>query len=473
MIERKPLPLSADVNRNVDGVEVSDQNTILFDGYVDENGATVKRPGLEVFYDFATGLGSNLNGLFWWDNKQVVIAVVDGKTYSISYPGAVPTVTDLTGVILDISAKVSFATNGTYLFMANGGRIAYTDGGAATQWLGDADAPTQVTSVLVFDTYLLANNHNNIFYFSDVNDPLSWSALSFATATGNPDKIVALYSFQGDLYLLGSQTVEVWENDGTHPFIRVLGGTISTGCAAPNSVVNTENGLFWLDNKRRFASFAGRKIEHVSTPYDKVVQEFSTVSDCIAYRTDVSGRTFLIFHFPTAQRTLCYNASQDRWSEFGLWNSDLRAYENFLGKTSCHAEGWGVTLIGSRREGKIYKFSPTAYTDDGTNIRFFRQTGFINHGTRSLKRNHQLIFALKRGEGAASTNPKLVVRWQNDNEYIWSTEREIPLGAVGQSAITYRVFRTGTYNSRQYQISVTEPVPVSMVDGFEDVEVLR
>ena len=241
------VPIFQPVYRNVHGDELSDQNHLLMDGYLDERGYTNRRPGLSSFLDLGLGANNAVSGLFWWSQKGYAIAVSAGNIYKVEFTAGVASKTDLTGDALTSGQPVTFATDGTYVFIAADGRVVYTNGTASTAYLADADAPTTVSHVAYLDGYILANKVNsNTCYFSQVNDSLDWPALSFFSAAGDPDYVDALEVLNREILLLGPETMEVWENDGETPFSRVPGGFIQRGCIAPASIARIEDSLSGL-----------------------------------------------------------------------------------------------------------------------------------------------------------------------------------------------------------------------------------
>jgi hypothetical protein len=394
------VPLFSGVYKGADGIELSDDQAELMDAYLGELQQTVKRPGLTSLLTLDTGSAA-VNGLYWWDEKSLAIITSNGRTYKITRTGSLSNPsfasTDLTGTSLTVG-QTTFATDGTYIFMAAGGRIGYTDGTTTTALIADADAPTTVTHVGWLDGYVLANNLNNRFYWSDVNNSLSWGALNFASAEGASDSISALHVWDREIYLFGRRSLEIWENDGSTPFSRVSGGFKSSGCEAPYSIARTRTAAYWLNDERRFVSFVGRAIEPIAPGMNREVQRLAKVDDCIASTVLCDGYTFVIFNFPTANRTFVYNENNETWSEWGAFDSSTGLYDRFAAANIKYAQGWGMTLAGSNAGPLVFKLSSDVYSD-ASPIRVRRLTGLIDYGTLKLKRSNQLRLRVKRGQG--------------------------------------------------------------------------
>lgn len=468
-----PLPLAGKVYKNIDGIELSDESQLLLDGYLDEKGGTHKRPGLALEKDLGLGTNNGIDGIFWWGAKGYAICVSGGKVYKLTRSGGVISSTDLTGTgTPELDTPVSFAANEDYLFMANGGRIFYTDGTATTIYIADAHAPITVTHIAFIDGYLMANVVGSTdFQWSELDNPLSWIATDVSNADGNPDYVTALHIFSREIYLFGPNTLEVWENDGVAPFGRIPGGFYEIGTIAPYSVVNTNTSLFWLDQSKHFVerSLSG-DVKYIVSDYDKEIQSFETVSDCRGERIEIDGKPFLLFHFPGENRTLVYNYRDETWSEWGNYTGPSTTYDRWLGACYCFSPEWNLHLVGARHNSLIYSLSASNYTDNGDEIRLKRLTGHIDWGTPLMKRSSKLLLRLKRGGGEVS-DAKFMLRWKDDNKS-WSNEIEVSLGALGDYEIVKEIYPRGMYRTRQYEVTCTDAVPFIYIDAHETVEVL-
>jgi hypothetical protein len=469
-METVTIPITTGAYKNTDSTMLDEDSLSLYDCYLDEKEATNKRPGLASFVD--TGSAFPIDAVYWWSAKKMLIVVTRGLIFKINYPPAVPV--NITGTQLQQNARVSFATDGNYLFMANGGAILYTDGTTLTTPISDLDAPTSTTHIAYIDGYLIANNGTNNFQYSDANNAFSWQALSTARAAGDPDIISALRILNREIYLFGSQSIEVWENKGALPFARIPGGFIQSGTAAPYSIVVVENGMFWLNNFRRFVQYSGKGVEEISTPYDREIQNFQFVSDCFGERIDISGQSFLAFHFPSANKTLVLNrnTNPNSWSEWCFWDGEAGQYNRWLANSYCYAEDWGLNLVGSRTTGKVYRISSSLYDDDGSPIRAARITGNISYNTLKNKRSEEIRIRAKRGAVSTSTTPQIMFRWRDDNKNSWSSEKWLSLGNLGETDLILKLRRNGVFRTRQYEIASTDSVPFIISQAEEDVTIL-
>lgn len=461
-------PLIGQPYENVEDVELTDMNSTVVDGYVNEMDHIIKRPGLESWKN--TGTGLPVDGLYWFDEGECVLVVSNKRVWKITDSSG--TMTELTGsTALLAGGIVSFATDGTKVVMANGANMVHTDLSTLTT-MADAQAPTAVTHIASMDGYLLAMSSGQV-NFSDPLDITSWTALDMFQAEGTPDDNVAMGEAYRELIILGHRSVEFWYNDGTTPFSRLSGGNLPYGCSAPYSLARTGSTWMWLDHERRLVTMNGRQVVPVSNPYERVIQRYENVDDAVGYAMSVDGYPIYVLNFPTARQTLTYNYQTQKWSKWGYWNTTTGGHERFRGQAYCYARKWNMHLVGDWQNGLVYKAKRDVYTDNTNMIRTVVRTGHLNYGTESSKRSNTLRLRMKRGVGNASvTTPQITVRRRNNGMAQWENERWGSLGAVGQADIQLDFRRNGIFKATQLEIVHSDDSEFVLAGAEEDIESL-
>ena len=464
----QPVPLIGQPYENVEEVELDNMNATVVDGYVNEMDHIIKRPGLTSWKTLGTSL--SVDGLYWWDEQDCVIAVSNSRVWKIT--DAAGTMSEITGsTALLAGGIVSFATDGTKLNMANGGAMVHTDLSTLTT-MADAQAPTTVYDVASLDGYMLAMGLSDV-NFSDPLDMTSWLALDFFNPEGTPDDNLAMMEGFRELIILGQRSVEFWVNDGQTPFSRLSGGSQPYGCGARKSLQRTGGTWIWLGDDRRLLSMNGRSVESVSNPYERVIQRYSSVTDAVAFVSSIDGYPLYVCNFPAAGQTLVYNYQTKKWSKWGYWNSNKGTYERYRGQVYCYAKKWNFHLVGDWANGIIYKMDRSTYTDNGNPIRTIIRTGLISHGTSMTKRSHCLRLRLKRGQGNSDvTEPQVSIRRRVDGKGQWENERFGSLGQVGQHEVHLEWRRNGIYRTVQYEITHADASDFVLVGADELVEPL-
>jgi len=470
-----PIPLFTRSYKNADEAVLVDDAAIQYNGFIDELEGLNIRPG-EVL---ANNTAKRNDGLFMWPDKNFIISVNQGAVTLHTVSGE--TLVDayaVGSVTFSGSNIVSFCNSGTRVFMAGGGKINYVSETGVVTELADVDAPNNVTHVAFLDGYILAINGDGKFYWSNIPTITDWSVLDFASAEANPDNTKSLHVVQRQIYILGTVSTEIWENDGSSPFVRIPGGAIEVGCAAKYSPIKRGNTLMWLSHTREFVQFTGTDVEFISSRYNKEIAKFSDVSDCIGALIHQEGQEFCVFHFPTEQRTLVYNPALEDWSEWGNWDSMGSTWLPYDFRSTAYDLKTGKTFVGKHLAACLVCLNSDSRVDFTSGItsrpfKFLRRTGHIDNGTTKEKRLETLSFKAKRGTGISSGSPKLMLRYRNNGSNTWSNIREINLGDIGDTEHFIHLHRLGIYKSRQYEISATDNVPIVLSNAEAEITVLR
>lgn len=457
MAEWRDIPLIGQPYESVDDVQLDRWASTIVDAVpilVENKLHVQKRPGMTPFVTVPSGRG--IDGLYWWEANQCVLAVSDGRVWRIH--DASGHTTELTGTsTLQTSSQVAFADDGTRCIMANGASMTWTDGSTLAA-ISDPDAPSTVTHVVYLDGYILAlESTTGRVHFSDLMNALSWQASSFFNAESKPDRTLVLREGFRELLMLGADSVEFWINDGRTPFSRLEGSAQPYGTAAPYSVAQAGDTWIWLDHTRRLVTMTGRKVTAMSTPYDRVIQRYASVSDAIGFVTSLEGWPLYVLNFPAAQETIVLNYEAGIWTKWGNWDSQLGRYRRFRGQTYCFARQWNLHLLGDYETGVIYRTDRQTFQDNAQPIRSLIRTGHISHGVLGRKRSDCVRLHCKRGAGSASApNPQIMMRRRIDNGAQWTSERWRSLGQVGEHEPFIDWWRNGIYKTVQYEFVHTD-----------------
>ena len=425
----------------------------------------------------SVGIMVSIPGIFPWPEKDMLI-VVDGvgKVYSMDKNYAIINITgdSLTGTLKPIFAKSS---DGLTLIIANGGRMVYTDGFANTAFIGDSDAPSQVSHVVFYDQYIVAQELNSdTKQWSAVADEQDWDALDFSSAESSPDITLALIKENQQLVALGTCSIEREWNVGTiSPFAIKPGGTIDTfGLGAAHTPKFAAGVLYFLDNYGKVVRLVGNQSQNVGRQIQKGLSALTNISDAYANVFDINGKLFYAITFPTDNKSWWYDIRLNEWSQAGFWRDDLYCFDAHIMDGYAYMPTWNKHFIGDRRAtGSILELSANVYQDDGNELRYIQQTGRYDHGTHNRKKSRRLNIRIKRGVGniAAEASPKLMFRHQEDGR--WGDEKQLDMGLSGDTepnlTIPYRVQR---FRARSLEFSYTEDTPFVISGAEEPITVL-
>lgn len=452
--------------KNVDPIELSTAMEAKYDCYLDEAEAIPKRFGHQSFCEIE-GVGS-IDGVYFWEEKDWVIAIANGTPYKIESDGTISAIATTDYLLSNFPVSFAVENNRQYLCAANGTRILKMDG-ANANYLSSSDAPTKSTHIDFLDTYVLSNNGDATFLWSDTGDIDTWNPLNFASVEGASDIVNSLVVEQERIHVFGPRSLEVWWNDSTNPFSRVSQGLINHGCIAPFSVVKANNTVYWLANDKRFVKRQGTAVVSVSTAFDRELQKLKKVDDAFSIYMTPHGKTFIILIFPTENKSYFYDFAREDWGEISYLDNVNNIRERWIGNSYCFAKSWNKHLVGSRKDGKLYEISEDFDDDDGRQIAYEFITGNINYDTERRKRSRRLTIKCKCGD---QDNGNLLFSFKDNNDNKWSTERAISLKGKGNTNFLIELKGLGIYQNRKYRIRLTDSCNFVFVGMEEELEVL-
>lgn len=203
---------------------------------------------------------------------------------------------------------------------------------------------------------------SNQFLYSALLDGTDWSGLDIARTSLTTDNKLALVANHADLWLLGTQRSEIWQNtgDANTPFQPIPGTIIEAGITAKWSAKRIDNTILWLGGDERGANIVwaanGYTPTRVSTfAIENYLNALPRTDDAVAWTYQQAGHAFYNLYCPSADATLVYDVATGQWHKRAIWN-DLRiAWEPDI--PIVHAYAFGKHLVGDRRIGMVYEMS--------------------------------------------------------------------------------------------------------------------
>lgn len=379
------------------------------------------------------------------------------------------------GVVSGVSGPVSMADNGTQLFIAcNGPSYIYNSQTNVFAQITDGDFPGAVT-VSYLDGYFVFNEPNSQkIWVTALLDGTSVDPLDFASAEGSPDGVVGIIADHREIWVFGTNSVEVWYDSGNadFPLSRIQGAFNELGCAAPYSIAKMDNGLFWLGKDARGQGivyrangYTGQRISTHAVEWQ--IQQYANMSDAIGYTYQQDGHSFYVLIFPQADRTWVYDVATQAWHErAGFANGDFTRH-----RSNCQAFFQGDVLVGDYQNANVYLFDLDDFSDNGSIQKWLRSWRALPTGQNNLKRTaqHSLQLDLETGVGlnlGQGSDPQVMLRWSDDGGHTWSNEHWVSIGKIGEfyrRAIWRRLGMTMKIRDRVYEVSGTDPVKIAVV----------
>jgi hypothetical protein len=466
---KTPILGSAYVTRSVNAADARMVN--LFPEIIPEGGkdpAYLQRtPGLVTVATLGVG-GEPVRGL--WAMGDFMYAVCGNTFYKIDSTYTATAKGTIAG-----TGPVSISDNGTQIAIAaNGPGYIYNATTDVFTPITDPDYPGAV-KVGYLDGYFVFNQPNSqLIWVTTLLDGLSIDPLDFASAEGAPDDVVGIICDHRELWVFGTNSVEVWYNAGTadFPLQRIQGAFNEIGCAAAYSIAKMDNGLFWLGRDARghgmvyrAEGYTGKRISTHAIEWQ--LQQYPDMSDAIGYTYQQDGHSFYVLIFPSANTTWVYDVATQAWHERAGWhNGDYTRH-----RSNCQVFFNGETIVGDFENGKLYAMRPDVYDDAGAPQRWLRSWRALPTGQNNLNRTaqHSLQLDCETGVGlnlGQGSDPEVMLRWSDDGGHTWSYEHWRSMGKIGQFGYrTYwrRLGMTEKLRDRVYEISGTDPVKIAIM----------
>lgn len=329
-------------------------------------------PGLPVFCDTTE---SSIRALYKKNNLVYVVA--GNHFYSIDSAGT----RTLLGTLNTNSgfAKIKAITGGgdsnNQLQIIDGTNgYSYNIGtGTATFPISDADFPQTAVDLTTQDDYSIYLKANSmVFGLSSISDTTSYNALDFGSKFRQPDLVAGIIDYHGELWVMGTETIEIWNNTGNNDFQfeRRSDVLIEIGLAAKESAIIVANTLFLLGQSATggygFIKFVSTEPENIaSKAIMTLLSTLTTISDCRSLSFAMSGNEFILWTFPSDNITICYNVTNHTWTTRQSYINGV--YGQFLGNCACLA--FNKQLIGDQYSGKIYYASPIVHTENSVSVK--------------------------------------------------------------------------------------------------------
>ena len=372
-----------------------------------EAGFLSRCPGLRTVATIGSG---PIRGMWTFGQYAYVVSGLELYRMSADYGNTL--LGSVTG-----TGPVSMTDNGTQLFIAcNGPGFIYNSTTGVFSVIGDPDFAGAVSVGFIDGYFVFTQPNSQIFWVTTLYDGSSVDPLDFASAEGSPDGIVSMLVDHREVWMFGTNSVEVWYDAGNpdFPLSRIQGAYAEVGCAATFSVAKLDNGIFWLGSDARGSGIVYRSkgytpVRVSTSAIEFAIQSYAVISDAVAYTYQQQGHTFYVLTFPSAGATWVYDASTDLWHERAGWgpNGFMRHRSN------CQMNFGNEILVGDFETGKLYAFDLDVYTDDGGIQKWLRSWRAIPVGHNDLKRTAQHSLQLDMEVGALP----ILIDFNNPSQY--------------------------------------------------------
>lgn len=417
----------------------------------------INTPGLAFFLELPT---SPVKGLHV--NKGRAFAVTPTKFYEIFDNGKYKELGDV-----NLTGRVVMEDNGFQVVMVDGNKGYYWD--AETNLVSEITAPGfyPSSSVTYQDGYFIfVRNGTGQYFISDLLSVI-FDPNNFATAEGQPDPLVACLSDHREVFLFGTETIQIVYNSGAadFPFETNQGAFIEKGCGAKHTVAKQNNTIYFVGSDLMVYQLNGYTPVRISSHAVEKTLKGVDLSDAFAYTYQDEGHLFYMLTIPSRDLTWCFDISTGAWHirqsyQFGRHQSNNSIFFD------------SKTLVGDFQNGRIYQMASNYYTDDGEPVirEFVLPT--VNQGREFLTID-SLEFDMGSGVGLTlgqGDNPELRVYFSKDDGKTYSENFKVgKIGKKGNYLSRAKVNRFGCARQFTFKVEISDPIPIDIGGAWVEV----
>lgn len=466
---------------------IADEECInLFAETLETPGAQTQRsylgtPGLKVFAALPKGptRGSiEINGRAFEAAGDTLYEVFADGTYTAR----------MDGTLDPYGGPVSIAASNIELLIVAGGKA----------WCYElaSDSFTEVTPLLAgkpikvkySDGYFIVIFENsNKFQISAILDGATWPGIQVNAVSVFPENIVSIEVSHRELWVIGAQHAQPYQDTGSDEVFDVIpGALIEMGAGATFGVDLLDNTVFWISEDTRGARQAWRASgytpQRISTHAVEVALSSYTpdqISGLVSYSYQDGGHLFWVLYIPGTDCTWVYDVAEGLWHKRAEWKDGAFGPH----RSWNHMYAFGKHLVGDWQTGNLWEMA-MAYdtgggvyafvTDDGQPIRRLRRSPTLVSEMQWIYHNELTVdFATGLGPQPPLTDgdgnprpPQAMLRWSDNRGSTWSNEHVAGMGFAGEytSRVIWR--RLGRSRYRVYEVSISDPIPVAIVDAY-------
>ena len=409
--------------------------------------------------------------------------VIGPKVYSVQPSGALVFI----GAIVDRPSQIIMADNGLAAVLVDGQQGWAID--LATNDFGEIiDASFYGADfVVLLDSFFVFNRPaTNQFYislslvdFSMLIGGTAFDPLDIAAKSGSADPIVAILTYQKQLWLVGALTTEIWIGTGAADFYfqLVQGAYIDHGCIAPFSAANTDVVGIWLMQDRAGKNMVvqtdGYGVKDVGTPYlVKRFNSFADTSDAIGFFFQQEDHAFYVLIFPTANETWMYHLKTKKWNRWCFLDINTGALNR--SRANCGMFFNSQNIIGDWETGKLYYLKSNIYTDVAsdpeTSTPIVRIKTFYHmvdeEYSRVVYNSFDADMQVGEQDPTIETVPDVLLSWSDDRGRTYGFPVTQSMGKGGQFLTTISWSRLGMARDRVFKLQWSAPIETALNGGF-------
>ena len=314
---------------------------------------------------------------------------------------------------------------------------------------------------------------------------VGWDSLSFAAAETSSDTLIRMGLVNGQLWLFGPRSYEIWggSTNPDQPMVYEGGSATEYGCESPYSVSTIGGKVFWVgaSNAGKTQVFMNQGYSPLRISNHSIEYRLNEVSNLIpqatAWTYSDEGHVFYCLTVPpsgdgkSGDFTVCYDTLTGVWHD----RSTREPNSNKMHRWQCLLGSYAFDKIitGTQNGTGLLYLDLDTYTDydlvtkqviplvaQHTGPQLWADLKYDIHDDFVI--DMQTGVGLQTGQGK---NPQIMLQYSDDAGYSWSNEMWRDMNPVGVYGGRVRWRRLGMSRYRLYRITISDPILRVILEG--------
>lgn len=374
------------------------------------------------------------------------------------------------------TGQVSMADNGTQLVIVVPGAETFVWNGTTLTQITDVDFQISDTVTFYRGFFVFTTTDGKQLFVSNLNAPLTFDALDFGSAEGDPDRIVTQVLDHDELSIIGTRTTEKFRLVGGvgFPLAIIPGAFTEKGSSSKFGIVKFDNSYMFIGggvNEQpaiwRQAS-SSNAVKASTDAVDNAIQKFTQeeIADAFAMTYSQRGQFLAIFTINSTRIpsvTFVYNSTASALSGGLVWSTFQSGVNLNSWRVNTIVKAYGKFLCGDDVDGRIGELDDKTFTEYGETL--FRQCTlqpFSNNGTTIFAGEFEAGF--EAGVGlTGEDSPRVAMDFSDDGAQIFKYKTARDIGKIGKYGQRSVWKRQGDFPvSRVIRLTVTAPVKANL-----------
>jgi len=383
-------------------------------------------------------------------------AVTTTKVYKIADND---TITEIGSVSFESKTYVSIANNGIQIVIVSGAGYYY-DGTTFSQITDPAYYHSD--TVTFQDGYFIFNRSGTNQFFISRLYAITFDATMYASAEGSPDNIIGIVSDHRQLWIFGSESIEIWYNSGDalFPFDRIQGSFTKRGCAGYKTIATINNAIYWVGDDG---------IVYVSNGYMPQPISTSAIQYRLATRGNIDIRAFSyaeeghFFYVLTIDGTVTF--AFDTITQ--LWHT-RESVSTVWGLRNIIKTDSGMLVGTDILNGNIYYVGLDIPTENGQTILRQAITSPLSNGVDYFTL-HKFELDMETGKSASNINDTVTLSFSSDGGISFGNEKTISLGLQGERNKRILWRRLGRHRNLTIKVQTRSSTAINIIAAYAEL----